>query len=61
MNQNILPLDDDDESGVSGLNYIPCLIKPLMIVTLLFVLGSYAHSMVNPNLNFDVQFESFNN
>ncbi len=61
FNQNIPPLDDDDESGVSGSNHIPCLIKPLVIINLLFVLGSFAHSVVNPNLNLHVQFESSNN
>jgi hypothetical protein len=35
--ENSLPHQDDEESSVNGLNYTPCLVKPLVIVTLFLV------------------------
>jgi len=46
---------NDDENGVGGLNYTPHLVKPLMIVTMCHVLGSYALFIMNLNLNLGIQ------
>jgi hypothetical protein len=37
---------DDDEGGVGGLNCTPCLVKPLVMVILFLVHGSYSLFMV---------------
>ncbi len=43
---------DDDESGVGGLNRTPCLVKPLVIVSL--SLKSCVTSMMNTNPNLGI-------
>jgi hypothetical protein len=43
---------DDDESGVGGLNRTPCLVKPLVTVSLSF--KSYVTSMMNTNPNLGI-------
>jgi hypothetical protein len=37
---------DDDEGGVGGLNYTPCLVKPLVTMSLSF--ESHVTFMMNP-------------
>jgi hypothetical protein len=46
---------DDDEGGVGGLNCIPSLVKPLVIVTMSLVLKSYVTFVVNLNPNLGIQ------
>jgi len=56
-----LPPKYNDECGVGGLNCTPCLVKPLVIVTLCLVFRFYAPSMVNLNLKLGIQIRTFDN
>jgi len=46
----------DDKGGVGGLNCIPCLVKPLVMV-IFIIPGSCSLSVVNLNFNLGLPFK----
>ncbi len=50
-----------DESGVNGLYHTLHLVKPMVIVTMFLVFGSYASFMMNLNLNLGLLRINFGN